>query len=452
MKRTYTVDMIHGPILPRMISYGLPLLLTGVLQLLFHAADIVVVGQYSGSTALAAVGSTNALTNLLINLFMGLSIGTSVLVARYIGSRSYEDIEQTVHTAIKMALYGGVIMIFVGLAFAEPLLVMMGIPLDVLSQSVLYMRIYFLCMPAFMVYSFGAAVLRAVGDTRRPLYYLTIAGVANVCLNLIFVIVFNMGVAGVASATAISQVISAVFVTNALIKSDGAIRLQKDKFKIHKEKLIMMLKIGLPAGLQGTLFSFSNVLIQSSINTFGSVAMAANTAAGNIEGFIYIGMNSVYQTALSFTSQNVGAKKPERIISVFKYSTILVVIIGLVLGIGAYVLGEPLLRIYTQDPAVIEVGLIKMGYICTFYVFCGFMEVICGLIRGLGNSLAPMLIVLIVVCGFRIVWVLFVFPLNPTLGTLFVSYPISWTMATICEFICFAIVYKKFCRSLQNVK
>ena len=308
MKRSFEMNMCEGPIFKKIIIFSIPLMLSGIMQLLFNAADIVVVGRFSGSESLAAVGSTSSLINLLINLFIGISVGANVVVSRCSGARDYDEIEESVHTAIYTAIVGGILMLIIGVFAAKPMLKLMGTPANVIDLAVIYMRIYFLGMPAFMIYNFGAAILRAVGDTKRPLYFLTAAGIVNVIFNLIFVIVFNMGVAGVATATLISEIISAVLIWLSLSKSDGALRLERKKIRLHKDKLSVMLKIGIPAGLQGTIFSISNVLIQSSVNSFGSVVMAGNTAASNIEGFVYNAMNSVYQTALSFTFSKHGRK------------------------------------------------------------------------------------------------------------------------------------------------
>ena len=292
MRKSYEMDMCNGPLLGKILIFAVPLMLSGILQLLFNAADIIVVGRFSGSHALAAVGSTSALINLLVNVFIGLSVGTNVLIAQYYGAKDRKNISETVHTSVLISL----ILVFVGVALAKPILKLMGTPDDVLNQAVLYIRIYFLGMPVTMLYNFGAAILRAIGDTKRPLYFLSIAGVVNVVLNLIFVIAFDMGVAGVALATVISQVISAALVVRCLVCMDGICRLNLKKLHIHRDKLMRMVQIGLPAGMQGAIFSLSNVLIQSSVNSFGSVAMAGNTAAANIEGFVYNSMNAVHQT------------------------------------------------------------------------------------------------------------------------------------------------------------
>ena len=443
MKKSYEIDMVNGPIWGKLLLFALPLILSGVLQLLFNAADIVVVGRFTGSHALAAVGSTSSLINLLVNLFIGLSIGTNVLVARYYGAQNAEDVEKTVHTSILTAILGGVIMIFVGVLLARPLLLLMGTPDNVIEHSVLYMRIYFVGMPSFMLYNFGAAILRAVGDTRRPLYYLTAAGVINVIFNLIFVIVFHMGVAGVALATIISQTISAILILRCLMRMEGMCRLQLNRLHLHKEKLIEMLKIGLPAGMQGIVFSISNVLIQSSVNSFGSIAMAGNTAASNIEGFVYVSMNAIYQTALSFTSQNLGAGQYKRIDQILVRCLVTVSIIGLLLGNGAYFFGKQLLGIYSSDPEVIAYGLSRMGIISVTYFLCGIMDTMVGSIRGLGYSIMPMIVSLTGACAFRVIWIFTIFRWQHTLFCLYISYPISWILTALAHVLCFLMIRRR---------
>lgn len=443
MKKTYAVDMLHGPLLSRLLIYALPLVLSGVLQLLFNAADIVVVGKFTGSHALAAVGSTSALINLLVNLFIGISIGTNVLVARYCGARDFDNTQETVHTSIMVSIIGGILMIFVGIIFAKPLLELMGTPADVIEHSVLYMRIYFIGMPAFMLYNFGAAILRAIGDTRRPLYFLTIAGVVNVIFNLFFVIALQMGVAGVAIATVISQVISAALVILSLMHTEGMCQLHKDQLKLHPDKLKAMLRIGLPAGLQGIVFSISNVLIQSSVNSFGSIVMAGNTSASNIEGFVYTAMNAIYQTCLSFTSQNLGAGNHDRIKKVLFYCLGIVTVIGIVLGQGAYRLGNILLSIYSSDPEVISYGLVRLSLVCATYFLCGIMDVCCGTMRGLGYSITPMLVSLTGACAFRVIWIMTIFKAEHTLFSLYVSYPISWLLTFAAHIICILFAFHK---------
>lgn len=437
------MDMCNGPIFGKLLVFALPLMLSGILQLLFNAADIVVVGKFSGSHALAAVGSTGALINLFVNVFIGFSIGTNVLVAQYFGARDEKNVHETVHTSILLGIVGGFILIVAGMVFAKPMLEWMDTPEDVLSHAVLYMRIYFIGMPAMLVYNFGAAILRAIGDTRRPLYYLLCAGVINVILNLFFVIVLDMGVAGVATATVISQIVSAILIVRCLMHSDGIYRLDLHELKIYKRKMVHIAKIGLPAGVQGAVFSLSNVLIQSSVNSFGSIAMAGNTAAGNIEGFVYTSMNAVYQTALSFTSQNVGGERQDRIPKIVFQCLAIVTVVGAVLGNLAYQCGPFLLNIYSSDPEVIQYGMSRMQIICQWYFLCGIMDVAVGILRGMGYSVMPMLVSLAGACGLRVLWIFTVFVWKHSLFVLYLSYPITWTITLAVHFICFFVIWKR---------
>ncbi len=443
MKKSYEMDMCNGPIFGKLLVFALPLMLSGILQLLFNAADIVVVGKFSGSHALAAVGSTGALINLFVNVFIGFSIGTNVLVAQYFGARDEKNVHETVHTSILLGIVGGFILIVAGMVFAKPMLEWMDTPEDVLSHAVLYMRIYFIGMPAMLVYNFGAAILRAIGDTRRPLYYLLSAGVINVILNLFFVIVLDMGVAGVATATVISQIVSAILIVRCLMHSDGIYRLDLHELKIYKRKMVRIAKIGLPAGVQGAVFSLSNVLIQSSVNSFGSIAMAGNTAAGNIEGFVYTSMNAVYQTALSFTSQNVGGERQDRIPKIVFQCLAIVTVVGAVLGNLAYQCGPFLLNIYSSDPEVIQYGMSRMQIICQWYFLCGIMDVAVGILRGMGYSVMPMLVSLAGACGLRVLWIFTVFVWKHSLFVLYLSYPITWTITLAVHFICFFVIWKR---------
>ena len=443
MSSKYTMDMCNGPLLKKIILFAIPLMLSGVLQLLFNAADVIVVGRFTGNEALAAVGSTSSLINLLINLFVGVSVGANVLLGKHIGARDEENASKTVHTAVTFALVVGIAMIFVGFFLSRPLLELMGTPEDVINLSVLYMRIYFVGMPAFMFYNFGAALLRAVGDTKRPLYFLTLAGIINVIFNLIFVIVFHMGVAGVALATIISEGLSAFLVFLCLKGADGVLHLDHRSLSFHKDVAIQMMKIGLPAGLQGCIFSVSNVLIQSSVNSFGSIAMAGNTASANLEGFVYNAMNSLYQTSLSFTSQNMGAKKYKRVDKILIECLVIVMIVGIVMGGGAYLIGTSLLSIYSSDPQVISYGLLRMSLICVPYFLCGMMDVFVGSLRGMGYSVMPMLVSLTGACLFRIVWIFTIFATNRSLFVLYFSYPVSWALTATAHLICYMIVRKK---------
>ena len=437
---SFEIDMTNGPLFTKICRFAVPLAISGILQLLFNAADIVVVGRFAGSQALAAVGSTGALINLIVNLFIGLSVGTNVLVAQYYGAGNGRELHETVHTSILASLIFGVILLVIGVSLADPLLAMMGTPDKVLGQASLYMRIFFLGMPASMLYNFGAAVLRAVGDTRRPLYFLLLSGVVNVVLNLFFVIAFHMDVAGVAVATVISQCISAALVFWCLTKVEGPYKLEVKQLRIRKDKLLKMTKIGLPAGIQGASFAISNVLIQSSINSFGAIAMAGNTAASNIEGFVSTAMDAFSQAALSFTGQNLGAGKVRRVNRILGLCLLLVAGTGLVLGVGGYLLAPQLLGIYTTDPEVIAYGIRRMEIVCILQCVGGLMGVLVGTLRGLGASFVPMVITISFVCGFRILWILTVFAAMPTLSVLYASYPITWGLAAVFEAVCFFLV------------
>ena len=443
-QKRFELDMCSGPLLGKTLVFALPLMLSGILQLLFNAADMIVVGHANGPTALAAVGATSSLINLLINLFMGLSVGANVLVAHFFAAKQEKDCKETVHTAILVSIISGVFLAIVGIFLARPLLVLMGTPTDVLSKSVLYMRIYFLGMPVMLLYNFGSAILRAVGDTKRPLFYLSAAGVVNVILNLIFVLAFDMHVAGVALATVLSQALSAFLIVRCLVRTDGFCKLNMKALSIQKEKLLKMVKIGLPAGLQGSLFSISNVLIQSSINSFGSVAMAGNTASSNLEGFVYNAMNAIHQTALTFSSQNYGGKQYKRIKKVIVLNISLVTLVGLVMGFLAILFGKPLLGLYTSTPKAIEYGLVRMEIIFSTYFLCGIMDVLVGCLRGLGRSILPMIVSLLGACGFRILWIFTVFKEHRALETVYISYPISWTLTAGVHLICLLLVIRKF--------
>lgn len=445
-KNRYEMDMCSGALLPKILLYSLPLMLSGILQLLFNAADVVVVGRFAGSDALAAVGSTSSLINLLVNVFMGLSVGTNVMVARFFGAGQKKELEEMVHTAILTSIVSGVVLVFVGLILSRPALLLMDTPEDVIDQAVLYIRIYFVGMPVMMLYNFGSAVLRAVGDTRRPLYFLMIAGVVNVALNLFFVIALSMGVAGVALATIISQTISALLVLLCLMRTEGDYRVDLKRLRIVKDKMIKMIKIGLPAGMQGALFSVSNVLIQSSVNSFGSIAMAGNTAAQNLEGFVYTAMNSLHQTCISFTGQNYGARQYKRMGKILMICLGCVIAVGVLMGNGVYLAGGVLLKLYSPDAEVIQYGILRLFYICTTYALCGMMDVMVGSLRGMGYGIMPMLVSLTGACLFRVVWIMTIFKVHHSLEVLYVSYPISWALTFAVHLLCFFIVYRRVLR------
>jgi len=439
------MDMTSGTLLPKILIFSGPLILTGILQLLYNAADVVVVGRFAGATSLAAVGSTGSLINLIINVFMGLSVGTSVMVARYYGAGDVRMVQDTVHTSILVALISGIVVGIFGFVMAKPILRLMDSPDDVIDLATLYVRIYFVGMPFNLLYNFGAGILRAIGDTKRPLYYLTISGAANVVLNLILVIAFHMGVAGVAIATVVSQAISMVLVLLCLIRTQGIIHLDLRKLCIRKASLLGIMQVGLPAGLQGSLFSISNVLIQSSVNSFQSTAMAGNAAASNLEGFVYTAMNSIHQADLTFASQNYGAGKKNRVKSVLWNCLGTVVVIGLGLGLLFMAFDRTLLSFYNQDPAVIDFGVLRMHIILPTYFLCGMMDVMVGQLRGIGYSIMPMIVSLTGACLFRIVWIMTIFsmPQFHTLQMLYISYPVSWGLTFAIHMICYLTIAKK---------
>ena len=439
----YEMNMCSGSIMDKLISFSLPLMLSGILQLMFNAVDIVVVGRFSGSRTLAAVGSTTALINMFTNLFIGISLGTNVLAARFFAAGKSKEMSETVHTSMTLALISGILMAFVGLFFSKAALTMMGTPSDVIDQSALYMRIYFMGMPFFMLYNYGAAILRAVGDTKRPLIFLIISGIINAGLNMILVIVFHMAVAGVAIATIISQMISCVLVLRCLCQSEGSYRLRFSGLMLKSSYLKLIFQVGIPAGIQSTVINFSNVLLQSSVNSFGSIAMAGYTAANNIFGFLYVAVNSVTQTCMSFTSQNYGVRKYKRMDRILVDCIILTTVVSLLLGCGSYIFGNELLKIYTEDPSVIQCGLEILSYTTVTYFLCGLMDLFPGPMRGMGRSAVPMLLSIIGTVGTRIIWIFVFFPHHRTLSFLFLSYPLSWILTIILQVICFYFVRKK---------
>lgn len=448
--RKLAPDMTNGPILPQLLLYALPLAASGILQLLYNAADIIVVGQYADETALAAVTSTGSLINLIVNLFIGLAVGAIALTARYCGAQDSAGIHRAVHTAISLSLIGGVLIGVLGFFAANPLLQLMDSPDGVIDQATLYVQLYFLGMPAIMVYNFGAGILNATGDTRRPLVILACSGLVNVGLNLLLVIVFDLDVAGVAIATSVSQYISAVAVTILLLRSNSATRLYPSQLRIYKKELLEIIRIGIPSGLQGFVFSLSNVLIQSTINSFGAVAIAGSGAAANIEGFAYTAMNAFSSATLSFTSQNVGARKPHRINRIYLVCLSCVFVAGSLMVLLIQIFKEPLLGIYSPEPEVIAKGIIRIEYMMTLYFTVGMMEVGAGMLRGLGFSITPMIISLLGACGLRILWIYTVFPLNPTLECLFISYPVSWILTFLTHLVAFLIVRPRVFRRLTR--
>lgn len=439
----FEIDMCNGSILDKLVSFSIPLMLSGILQLLFNAVDIIVVGQFTGNEALAAVGSTTALINVFVNLFIGISLGASVLAARFYATGQEKEMSETVHTSITLALISGIAMGIIGVIAAKGALELMDTPDNVLNLSTLYMRIYFMGMPFFMLYNYGAAILRAVGDTKRPLLFLIISGATNVVLNLLLVIQFHLGVAGVAIATVISQCISCILVLRCLYLSDGSYQLRFNKLGMKTRYVKQIFQIGIPAGIQSTIINFSNVLLQSSVNSFGSVAMAGYTAANNIFGFLYVSVNSITQACMSFTSQNYGVRKFKRMDKVLLECLGLTVIVALVLGGGSYLFGAELMHIYTKSTKVIECGVDIMLYTTVTYFLCGIMDLLPGALRGMGYSTVPMILSVIGTVGTRIVWIYVIFPCHRSLDFLFISYPVSWLLTIVMQVICFYFVRKK---------
>jgi len=447
--KTLNKNMLTGPLFLNILLYTVPIILTSVLQLLFNAADLMVVGRFCGSISVAAVGSTNSLTNLMVNFFIGLSVGAGVTIAHGLGGHKYEAVHKTVHTALPTALVCGGILTVIGVTFCKTFLRLMGTPEDVLPLSTVYMRIYFAGVTFTMIYNFCAAILRAAGDTKSPLIYLTFSGIINVLLNLVFVIVLHMNVAGVALATILSQGISAFLVLRTLMRRTDACRLDLKKMRFHKIPLMKMLRIGLPAGMQSSLFSISNVIIQSSVNSFGGILMSGNAAAYNIEGFVYAALNAFHQTAVNFIGQNAGAKQYKRVYKTLWLCLLSVTVFGLGLSYAGYYFGPQLLSLYiTDSPEAISYGLMRLSIVCIPYFICGMMDVTTGALRGLGASLTPMLISVLGVCGIRIGWIYTVFqiPQYHTPESLYISYPISWAVTFLIQFIAFLIVYRKHSR------
>lgn len=442
-RKNYEMDMINGPLLPKILAYSGPLILTGILQLLYNAADVVVVGNFAGPEALAAVSSTGSLINLLVNIFMGLSVGASVVIARAYGAQDIRRMRSAEHTAMTVAAVSGVLVGALGFFLARPMLQLMDSPPDVIDGATLYVKIYFLGMPANMLYNFGAATLRAVGDTKRPLYYLTISGLVNVVLNLILVIVFHLDVAGVAIATVASQVISMILVLICLLRTEGSIRLNIRELKIDKREFADIARVGLPAGLQGSLFSISNVLIQASVNSFGSMIVAGNGVASNLEGFVYTAMNAQYQSNLTFASANYGAGKYDRVRKVVWVCLGVVTAIGLGMGFLFLLFDPQLISLYNGDPAVIAAGMERMKVILPMYFLCGLMDVMVGQMRGIGYSILPMIVSLTGACLLRIVWILTVFANNHTQYILYISYPISWFVTFATHMLCYQIAARR---------
>ncbi len=441
------IQILEGSIFKNLLLFTLPIAFTGILQLLYNAADIIVVGRFAGSDSLAAVGSTSALTNLLVNLFVGLSVGTNVCVAQFTGmggERAKQLIQKAVHTSVCIALIGGLFLSVVGIAFSHALLQMMETPQNIIGEAALYMRIIFCGMPAMLVYNFGAAILRASGDSKTPLLFLSVSGIVNVVLNLFFVIVFHMGAEGVGIATVTSQVLSAVLMLRFLMKQKSDYRLVLRKIRLDGSMLKRIVRIGVPAGLQGILFSISNVQIQSSVNSFGSAVIAGNAAAGNLEGFAYITMNATHQALMTFVGQNLGAGKKHRLKQTIALGCLQVTAMGIFMSILLMLFAKPLLGLYTPgDEEVIGYGIRRMNIIVGTYFLCGLMDAIVGATRGLGSSFVPMCVSIFGVCGIRAGWLLTAFKRFPTLECLYLSYPVSWFVTASVQLVFCLVILKK---------
>lgn len=443
--KKHTVDMTQGGTYSHIIRFVVPMIITSVLQILYNAADMIIVGRFDSETALAAVGSTSSAINLTINLFIGLSSAANVVVARKYGAKNLNGVSKVVHTSIALALISGLFVAVLGILASRKILLLMGSPEEVIDLSTLYMRIYYLGIPATMLYNFGSAILRAIGDTKRPLKYLTIAGITNIVLNFILVVFFKMSVAGVAIATAVSQIISAILVIRCLVKTDECYKLYLDKIKIHIKELGELLYLGIPAGIQSSIFSISNVIIQSSINSVGKIAMAGNAASSNVEGIVYVAMNSYYHAAVTYISQNYGAGNFKRIGKGLRASCISVTITGLIFGGIMCLVPEFVIGIYSDSPDVIAVGAQRLVYLCATYFLCGLMDVMVAGTRGMGTSVIPMMISITGVCGIRIIMVLACAPYKEIddLVMLYISYPVSWAVTAFLHLISFLILKRK---------
>ena len=455
--KRHQVDMINGPIFSRMLCYALPILATSVLQLLYNAADVAVVGKFAGKEALAAVGSTTSLVNLLVNFSVGLAIGIRVLVSRNYGAGNKKGISDTVHTAVPLGVICGIFLLILGNAISKPVLTLMGSPADVIDLSALYLRIFFLGMPATLLLNFGTAILGAAGDTRRPMYVMMASGIINLGLNLLLVIVFHMSVAGVAIATVVAQYFSAFAIMTMLIRTEDHYKINLKKLRIHWGRLREIVAIGLPASIQSTTFSFSNVIIQSSINSFGSLVMAGNAASQNVEGLIYTGMDAVYQATMTFTGQNVGAKRGDRISKIYRYGVISVMAVGLLLGSLLYLFSNPLISLYTSDPVVLQYAQRRMATLFATFFLCGLQQVTVGMLRGMGRSFLPMLVSIAGICGVRLFWMALITEVGlletavvESVVWVYYSYPITWIITFVAHYICYVSTKRKLLKNFEG--
>ena len=444
------IRMTEGPIAKQLVSFAIPLFLGFLFQQLYNTADALIVGNLLGNSALAAVTGTGTLIFLLVGFFGGISMGAGVVVSRFFGSREVEKMRAAIHTNIAFGMAAGVFLTVVGMLFTPQILQWMGTPEDVMPQSVAYIRTYFAGSIGLVMYNQCRGVMQAVGDSRHPLYYLIISSITNVVLDILLIAVFKMDVDGAALATILSQTVSAIMVTVLLVREEGAMHLDLRHLGFHKKAMLQIIQIGLPAGLQSTVFSLSNVVIQSAINSFGSTVVAGNSAASNLEGFIYTGMNAFAQAAVTFTSQNVGARRYDNLDRVMRNCLLCVTVVGLFLGCGAYFGGEVLLHFYSTDEAVVAAGLSRMQIICTAYFLCGIMDTLASCLRGRGYSVIPMIVSLVGSCLLRLVWIATIFRMFRSTGTLYISYPISWALTAGVHLICLLVVRKKMNDQLKE--
>ena len=436
--------MANGPLLKNIFIFAIPLIFTNILQMLFNSADTIIVGKFAGDQALAAVGATGSIVFLITSLFNGLATGTNVIVARYIGTGNKDKIKDSIHTSIALASAGGVVLTFVGLFFSKLFLQLMDTPNDFIDLSATYMRIYFLGVIFLLLYNFGSAILRSRGDTQRPLYFLMLSGALNVVLNFITVKFMNLSVIGAAAATVASEAVSAFLVLRVLVNEKDSTKLDLRHLYFDKESFLEILRIGIPAGLSGAVFALSNVVIQSSINSFDSTdIVAGNSAGANIENFVYIGYMAFNQATITFTSQCMGAGRLDRIKEIMLKTLILVVIGAVVMGVAVYLSGPLVLTLYTDKPAVIDVGMIRIKYVAALLVFNGILDVFVNSLRGMGSSSLPTILMIIGICGVRLLWIYTMFPLHRTLETIYLCFPLSWIVTSIVEFILWIIVYRK---------
>lgn len=443
MGKRYSLDMTNGPFLKKILIFSVPLMLTGLLQIAYNTADVIVVGRFVGKEALAAVGSTGSLVNLFLNVFLGLSMGSGVTVARHIGENNEKKVHDCVHTAILLSAICGVFVSILGLFGSSGMLRLMNAPEDVIDLATLYLKIYFLGSPGLLAYNFGAAIVRSTGDTKRPLYILTFSGLINVVLNLILIIVFHMGVSGVAIATIVSQYVSAFLILLYLSKMPNACKLKLNELGFDKAELKSILRLGLPAGIQNSLFSVSNVVIQSTVNSFGSVAMAGIAAGSNFDSYVYTCTNAVAQTTMTFSSQNIGAKKYSNIGRVYRHCLILTTVIGVVMGGAGCLFAEQIVGLFSDEADVVAIGADRLLLVMPFYFFCSLMDVAASQIRGMGKSFEPMIVSLLGACGIRIFWIYFILPLNKTLTNLYWAYPVSWAVTFFAQFIMYFVLKNK---------